>query len=221
MVNYITNYLQSDVVSPFFLIVGDNEYINIKEQLSAFFQEHEIVGISNYCTSPDRIPNTDVLFDDLKNGKIKVLIGLGEYLALNGDAVAFDILSKLQDLNLNGNKAILVLRCVANTVKKLQFHDLRFDGRRVVYAADCKTNLSLTFVPASFELPSVYDGLKATLAAFENGNATNIIAKTKMKFPNSLIEIHSINTAYDGVKYLLPTFVIPNTIEITILSTPL
>ena len=208
MIDAITHYIQSDIASPFFLVVGDKEYTATKEQLSALGLE--IVGLSNYCGSPDRVPNTDILFEELKNGKNKVLVGLGEYLALNGETFVFDMLSKLQDFNLHGNKAILLLRCVTDTVKKLQGNDLRFDGRRVSYITDCTTNLSLTCIPSSFKLRSACDGLKEIFIEFEKGNITNIVAKTQRTFPNSLIEIHTIPTAYDGIRHLLPIFMLPN-----------
>lgn len=204
--NDVANYLQSDIYTPFFLVVSDSEYVSTKEKLSALGLD--AVGVSKYC-SGDRNPNMDRLFVDLKSGKIKVLVGLGEYLALCGGAAAFDTLSKLQDFALDGHKAILVLRCVADIVQKLQANDLRFDGRRVAYTSSVTTNLSVTCVPQSFEMQSAVNGLKAVLTAFENGNSFRLIAKTKREFPDSLIDVYTINTAYDGIKHWLPTFMLP------------
>ena len=208
VLNDVKNYLQSDVTSPFFLVVGDSEYFVAKEQLSALGLE--IVGLSRYCNSPDRVPNFDNLFEDFKNGKNKALVGLGEYLALNGETTAFDMLSKLQDFNLNGRKVVLLLRCVADIVKKLQKNDLRFNRRCVAYGVDCSTNLALTCITASFELPSAHNGLKGLLEAFENSNKTKFVAKIKREFINPLIEVYNIAAAYDGVRHLLPTFRLPS-----------
>ena len=205
--NDITNYLQSDIFTPFFLVVGDNDYVATKENLSALGLD--VVGVSKYC-SADRSPNTDRLFADLKGGKIKLLVGLGEYLALCGESVAFDLLSKLQDFALDGNKAILLLRCVTDTVRKLQANDLRFDGKRVTYASNCQTSISVTCIPHTFELPTAVNGLKAVLSALESGNTNRVMAKTKRTFPDSLIDVRTINTAYDGIRHWLPSFMLPS-----------
>jgi hypothetical protein len=202
----VASYLQSDIYTPFFLVVGDSDYITTKEKLSALGLK--AVGVSKYC-SGDRVPNMDRLFADLKNGKVKVLVGLGEYLALNGESTAYDTLSKLQDFTLDGHKAILMLRGVTDSVKKLQANDLRFDVKRVAYTSDVATNLSVTCVPQSFEMPFAVSGLKAVLTAFENGNSSRLVAKTKRTFPDSLIDVYTINTAYDGIKHWLPTFMLP------------
>ncbi|MCL2499299.1 MAG: BREX-4 system phosphatase PglZ [Defluviitaleaceae bacterium] len=202
----VASYLQSDIYTPFFLVVGDSDYIATKEKLSALGLK--AVGVSKYC-SGDRVPNIDRLFADLKSGKVKVLVGLGEYLALNGESTAYDTLSKLQDFTLDGHKAILMLRGVTDSVKKLQANDLRFDIKRVAYTSDVATNLSVTCVPQSFEMPFAMSGLKAVLTAFENGNSSRLVAKTKRTFPDSLIDVYTINTAYDGIKHWLPTFMLP------------
>ena len=209
MTNNVTAYLESkDVYSPFFLVVGDSDYIATKEQLSALGLD--AVGLSEYCSAADRAPNMDRLFGDLKDGKIKVLVGLGEYLALSGQETALDTLSKLQDFMLGKNKVVLLLRCVKDTVENLQASDLRFNDKRVAYLSDCNTKISLTCVPHSFDMPDTVENFKAVLVALENG-ATHIVAKTKMEFPNyQVIDVRTIRTAYDVIKHWLPVFMLPS-----------
>ena len=201
----VTKYLNSNLSVPFFVIVGDDEYVAAKEKLSSLGLD--AVGISKYCTA-DRLPNIDRLFEDLKNGEVKVLVGLGEYLSLCGEAAAFDILSKLQDFNLHGNKTVLLLRGVAGTIKKLQANDLRFDNKRVFYLSEGKLDISMTCVPHSFELPGAIEGLNAILRTMERGLTTRIIAKTKREFASPLIDVRSINTAFDGIKHWIPSFIL-------------
>ena len=208
MIDEINAYLESeDVTSPFFLVVGDEDYIAAKEELSAL--NLDVTGLSEYC-SGDRHPHMGRLKENLKNGKIKVLVGLGEYLALCGREASFDILSELQDFALGKNKVVLLLRCVKDTVKKLQDNDLRFNDKRVLYLSDGKTEISLICVPHSFDMPTAVESFKAVLVALESG-ATRVIAKTKMEFPNyHVIDVHTIGSAYDAIKHWLPTFMFPS-----------
>ena len=202
----VTKYLQSDVYTPFFLVVGDDDYITTKEDLSALGLD--AFGVSNYCVD-DRIPNIDNLFADLKGGKPKVLVGLGEYLALCGEATAFDNLARLQDFSLDGSKVVLVLRGVEGTVRKLQSNDLRFDKRRVACTPNCGVSISVTCVPQSFDLPSAVDGLSEILAVLEKG-AVRVVAKTERTFDESLFDVRIARTAYDGIKHWLPNFALSN-----------
>jgi hypothetical protein len=205
----VESYIKSEKsIYPFFLVVGDEDYTVAKAQLAALV---EVVSISSYCVSADRFPNLDDFYNDLQDGKMKAVVGLGEYLALKGEQDVFDTLSKLKDFPLNGGRVILLLRCVTDTVKKLQSNDLRFDStqNRVAYIGSCKSSLSLTRISAQINLSNTHNGLKAVLAVFEDGDMVNTIVKTKIPFQNSLIEVRDIASAYDGIKkHLLPAFAV-------------
>ena len=204
-VDEVTKYLQSEIFTPFFLVVGDNNYVTIKDDLSA--KGLEVIGISEYCTA-DRQPNLDDFFYNLKLGGNKIVVGLGEYLSLRGEQEIYDWLIKLQYYDLNGLKAILLLRGVKNTVMKLQ-SDLRFDSKHVCYSEDTSVNLSVTCISDSLNLPTACLGLKGILAYFESGQ-NNVIAKTANSFTDSSLAIHTISSAYYGIKYLVPSFSLPD-----------
>jgi hypothetical protein len=207
--NCVQNYLNSEVAYPFFLVVGDDDYAEAREDLSALGLE--IVRVSDYCGSADREPNIDRLKDELKAAENVVIVGLGEYLAIKGWHIAFDTLSTFYNPEsplLNGNKAVLLLRHVTDVVKKLQQNDAqRFNEtqNRLAYIGNCDSNIILTCVSGELDLIEASNGFKAVLYAFENGR-NNVIAETKMKIAEPLMEFHTITLAYDGIKHLLPTF---------------
>jgi len=138
-VDEVTKYLQSDIFTPYFLVVGDNSYVAVKDGLSA--KGLDVICISDYCAA-DRQPNLDALFNDLKTRGNKVVAGLGEYLSLCGEQTTCDWLAKLQYYNLNDSKAVLLLRGVEVAVRKLQKNDLRFDLKHVCYSGDTSVSLS-------------------------------------------------------------------------------
>ena len=82
----VKSYSANSKGLPFFYVVGDEDY---KEILSEFTQSGVIIDrVSDFCPKDDKYPDIDDIIDhfrtldmDYRQNK-HVLIGLGEYLAL-------------------------------------------------------------------------------------------------------------------------------------------
>jgi hypothetical protein len=206
----VERYLQShDIFTPFFFVVGDADYVSVKDKLSA--KGLDIVALSDYCRTPDRQPNLDDFYNRLGVNGNKVIVGFGEYLSLCGTEKAYDELVKLQDLRLTDAKVVLLLRGVESTIRTLQGNDIRFDTKRVFFADNTVTRLTLTCVSEEVDFLTVRQGLKGILAAFESGQIT-VVAKTKQKYDNPTISVTTIESAYDGVRLYIPTLGLPKSI---------
>lgn len=207
----VNKYLFSSVMAPYFLVVGDRQYKNVKDKLSELGLT--FVKVSDYCDGDDKLPDIDSLLERLRNVDVNasenklVVIGLGEYLALRGKSEAKSILSQLRDLNIGSAKVVLLLRGVANQINVLQA-DLRFDSRRfcLLDKADC--HLSFTLAVPSIGLPAL-TGIKVLLIALENGICGNFVVNTKVNLDKSLFTVNKISDAYEGIKYTSVGFKLP------------
>jgi hypothetical protein len=208
-VNEVEKYLYSDRHTPFFLVVGDCDYVRAKDELLA--KGFKLIKFSAYirADSPDRAPNFDNFYTALKANGNSVAVGLGEYLALCGTQPARKKLRELLYLNLGNAKVCLLLRGIESVVRQIQNEETgRLDKKSFCFFNDTSTNLSVTCTLSAVVLPSARDGLKGILAAFEDGQSS-IVARTKQTFENSTIDIRTISTDYDGIKHLIPDFALP------------
>lgn len=203
----VKRYLSSPVRTPYFLVVGDEKYKDIKEKL--FELGFDFVKVSDYC-SDDRMPDIDGLLERLKTADVNasnkqlVVIGLGEYLALCGNIVTTNILLRLKDLNIGSSKVILLLRGVATQINGLQ-KDPRFDSRRLCIHEKVDCDLSFTLADPSVGLPAL-QGIKALLLELESGRSGNVIVSTTLDFDNALFNVHKITDAYEGIKFTVLGF---------------
>ncbi|WMW25967.1 BREX-4 system phosphatase PglZ [Methanolobus sediminis] len=207
LIQAVKNYLSSPVTTPYFLVVGDEKYKDIKGKLLEL--GFDFVKLSDHC-SDDRLPDIDGLLERLKtadvNGSNKrlVVIGLGEYLALSGSIVTTNILLQLKDLNIGSTKVILLLRGVATQIKDLQ-RDPRFDSRRLCIHEKVDCDLSFTLADPSVDLPTSL-GIKTLLLELESGLSGNVVVSTTLNFDNALFNVHKITDAYEGIKFSMPGF---------------
>lgn len=192
-------------------MVGDDNYENIKLQLSEAGLKP--VKVSGFCRNIDKRPNLDNLIgnvdfadiDGQSHDKKTVILGLGEYLALCGEEVAFKRLSEIKEMKVGNARVVLLLRGVTSIVQQLQAADpTRFDGRRVLFADDTSSALNVAFMPSSLNLHAV-EGLKALLDEFESGKTT-IKVKTNVVFDRPMCLASKINSAYDAIKHILPSY---------------
>lgn len=204
----IKKYLSSSVQAPYFFVVGDKDYKDIKENLSEL--GFSFVKASDYCNDDDKIPDIDNLIQYLTtaNDKKLAVIGLGEYLALRGKNENESILSHLKDLNIEKAKVVLLLRGVTAQIKDIQQADLRFDHRRFFILDEAECNLSVTLTSNSVGLTSI-PGFKSLLIKLENGTCENITVSTKVNLDSSLFTIHKLTNAYEGIKFFSPNFNLP------------
>lgn len=204
----ITTYLKSNVNTPFFAVVGDNDYVRIKSELS--LAGVDVIRLSEHCSAVDKRPNLDNLREQLQtldvnfDGKRVVVLGVGEYLALCGDSVANNTLTELKDLRIGTAKAVMLLRGVTDVVRDIQRDDARrFDNRRVAYADNTDTAISASFVGTNIDLAAL-SGLQTLLQEFENGSTGNLTVKSGITFSQAIIPTYLINSAYDGVMIKFP-----------------
>ena len=95
----IESYYKSNVYKPFFMAVGDDEYRFLKAKL-VDAGDVVFVRLSSCCRNADKKPDMDKLRETLRMADVDcdsnkiVLLGLGEYLALEGPAFAKKILNE-------------------------------------------------------------------------------------------------------------------------------
>jgi len=210
-IDKVSKYLTSNVRTPYFLFIGDDEYRDIKGKLSDLGLN--IIKVSDCCRNDDKLPDIDGVIEQLKtadvnaSGKKMAVIGLGEYLALRGNDEAASVLLQLKELNLGTAKAVLLLRGVTAQVKGLQT-DPRFDGRRFTIVDKATCDMSITLAAPTVGL-SVTSGMKALLIRLENGECGNIVVNTAVSIDNALITVHKISDAYEGIRFTCPSFNLP------------
>jgi len=210
-IDAVKKYLTSDVKTPYFLFISDDQYDFVINELS--MAGLHFVKTSEFCNGNDKLPDDDALLrfigsiDINAKDKKLVVVGLGEYLAIRGIYETKRVLSNLKFSNIGDAKVIFLLRGLASQIAELQ-SDLRFDNRLcyVVDNADC--NLSLTLAEQSLGL-SVLTGFKSLLNELENGRCGNIMVSTNVNFDNSLFTVHKISNAYEGIKFTSRGFTLP------------
>ena len=205
---YLSN---TSVNSPFFLVVGDDNYESIKTLLLETGLKP--FKVSDLCRNDDKRPNLDSLISNIDFADIDgqsrdkkiVVLGLGEYLALCGEESAFYRLSKIKDIKVGNARVVILLRGVTNIVRRLQITDpTRFDCRRVMFTENTSSALNVAFLPPHLNLHAV-EGLKALLDRFESG-ITTIRVKSNVVFDSPMFVVSKINAAYDAIKHIHPTF---------------
>ena len=204
----VNDYLTSTVKTPYFLFVGDEQYLTALNDLHACGLT--FVPMSNFCRAADKLPDIDGLLSHIEaadvnvDGKKFVVTGLGEFLALRGAYEASRTLSRLKDLNVGGAKVILLLRGLSSFIGELET-DPRFDDRRhsVVGRAEC--DLSFTLAAPSVGL-SALSGFKAMLIELENGRNGSIVVNTTVNLDEAIFTVHQISNAYEGIKYFARGF---------------
>lgn len=202
-IKYITDYFGSNIHKPFFLAVGDagyNSYLQSLKGRAIFF-----IRVSDCCRSEDKKPDMDLLREKLETGDVSfshnniVVLGLGEYLALEGNASAKSFLSELVDYNLGTAQAVLLLRGVGSQVKSLIKNDRRLiESGRIVIEDELCTDIRLKFSDPDL---SIYDisGIRNALRHLEDGDYGGLDVNTYMTFPNSLFPIQVVNNAYEAI----------------------
>ena len=144
----IENYFKSNIYKPFYMAVGDEEYRFIKAKLVEA-GDIEFVRLSKCCPSTDKKPDMDKLRETLRMADIDcdsnkiVLLGLGEYLALEGVEYAKKILEELIFFNLGSAHAVFLLRGVSTQVREML--SPRYVNRQICLSSDTISSLSFMF----------------------------------------------------------------------------
>lgn len=129
----VKNYLSNAKGAPFLYAVGDGEYIAALDELKR--NGASVIRISDFCKKPDKFPNLDDLVDYFRTGDVDyktnkfVVVGLGEYLALRGEAETLKVLRELKGTTLGTARVVLLLRCVGVQVEEIAREDIRVKSR--------------------------------------------------------------------------------------------
>lgn len=206
----VENYIASAKGLPFFYAVGDDNY---KETLNELKQRGLIVDrISDFCPKDDKFPSIDEIIDYFRTLDVDcrqnrhVLVGLGEYLALKGSTAAEKELRRLKNVTLGSARVILLLRCVTPQIYALTNEDNRLmEQQRVFFGEKTFSDLSVSSINYWMK-NDICNGVKGLLRAFEDGKSGNCYVNTALTFPNSLLPVSSINTAFSAIKQLVPHF---------------
>ncbi len=209
----VNRYFQSNVYKPFYLAVGDEEYRFIKNKLMES-GDIEFIRLSRFCRSADKKPDLDKLRETLRmididcNSNKVVLLGLGEFLALEGINKSLEILNELISFNLGSAHAVFLLRGVSTQVKSMVNDDPRLSDRQVEIGSNTMSALTFTF--SSVEL-KMYDnnGFQKALEAVEDGQEINIRANTALEFPNSYFPVQKVENSYAAICKNIHGFGIP------------
>jgi hypothetical protein len=207
----VRQYLSSDLRSPFFLVVGDERYNDVKDEITGL--GFGIVRVSDYCDAKDKPPNLDSLRDRLKtadinaNDKKLAVVGLGEYLALQGSTETKNVLSGMKELPLGTAKVVLLLRGVAEQVKSLNIKP-GLEKLTTFVADDQNCDVSVTFAAPMIGLSGLA-GFRALLVKLERGECGNIKVNTVMDLSKSLFTVHHVADAHDGVRFAVRNFDLP------------
>lgn len=206
----IEAYFKANLYKPFYAVVGDEEYLEVKSKI-AEIGEVEFIRLSSCCGSTDKKPNLDKLRETLRMADIDcdsnriVLLGLGEYLALEGPELTAQVLDELITFNLGSAKVVFLLRGVSSYVKSMLKNDPRFAGRQIFVSNQSSSSLSFSF--SSLEL-GMYEisGFQNGLRIVEDGTHGRIQLNTALAFPNSAYPIQRITNFYDAIRKKVPNF---------------
>lgn len=204
------NYISTAKGLPFFYVVGDEDYCSVLEELKQ--TDISVVRMSDFCFKDDKFPSVDELVDyfrtsdvDYRDNKF-VVVGLGEYLALRGPAIADKELRRLKNTTIGNTRAILLLRGVPTQAAKIIRDDNKMvDQQRAYIAVNPHTNIFITNMPEDVGLVAK-TGVKYLLQVLEDGASGNVYASTALILDNTLFPLSTLSGAHSVVKLLVKDF---------------
>lgn len=210
---WLEDYFASKIHKPFYMAVGDVEYREVIKSLRS--RAISILHVSDCCKNIDKVPDLDALLEKLETADVScdyndvVLLGLGEYLALCGNARTRDVLAELENYNLGSAQVVLLLRCVEPQVRALVKDDKRLvESGRVAFGDDLGTTVHFKFSDPGLGIYNI-NGIKNVLKVLEDGKSGEIAANTVMKFNNSLLPIQRVRDSYEAISQNINMDVVP------------
>lgn len=209
----IESYFKSNIYKPFFMAVGDIDYKVIKNKL-AELGEVEFFYMSKFCRSEDKKPDLDKLKETLRMADVDcqsnkiVLLGLGEYLALEGANKAIEVIDELLSFNLGSAHALFLLRGITPQLQVISKGDPRLKDRQIAFSDDTSSTLSFMF--SSVELKMYpQTGIEKALMLAEEGIEEQICVNTSLEFSNSLYYVQKVQNPYEAIRKVDKSFDIP------------
>lgn len=188
----IKSYCAGKVDRPFFYAPGSEEYTTVLHELSKNFGL-EIVRTSNFCSHNDKFPDIDRLICCLKEDsqKLKLVVGLGEFLALRGENFTAKSLLRLKDIPA---RAVLLLRCITPQIRIMAGNDRRLYERGLIYVSnDSGDNIYVINSGHSGE-----NGMKSLLASLEDGKTGEVFTDTFLPLNDSSLKVWE--SSYDALR---------------------
>ena len=206
----VNNYLSTAKGMPFFYVVGNSEYKTTLDELKQIGVS--VIHISDFCKKSDKFPNLDDMVDSFRMGDVDyksnkfVVIGLGEYLALRGEAEALKVLRELKGTTLGIARVILLLRFVGAQVEEIAREDIRFKSR-VYISSKSVDDTSIVNVKIDQGIGlAKKEGIQSLLRILEDGETGKLFVKTDLQLTNSMMSVESIDDYYSAVKALSQGF---------------
>ena len=179
----ILRYRAGRISRPFFYAPKDESYRAVFDELTRD-SNADVVKVSDFCMSNDRFPDIDALADvlDASPQKLKVVAGLGGYLALKGADFAVKVLRRMKDVN---SRCVFLLRFVGEYARKVAESDWHMkEQERYFVAPDSRGNISV--VVSGHEGRK---GIKALISRLEEGDSGEILTDTALNLEGSLLEV--------------------------------
>ncbi|GMO43533.1 MAG: hypothetical protein Pg6C_05230 [Treponemataceae bacterium] len=208
----IDYYLNSDSRFPFFLATGCDSYHELKKLIAARVNNN-FIRTSDHCLDFDKRPDIDSLFATIENStQPAAVLGLGEYLALQGKEAAQNYLSDLKGRVLRNSKVIIVLRGITEIVRQICIQDRRIKEKNCAAFAGNEINtITVTIVYTNIELSEhlpILNGIKTLIASLEDGAENNLFVKTIFPFEKSIITVKKTENIVDVIKISAPDFAV-------------
>ena len=196
----VDNYLSKAKGLPFFYVVSDDNYRSVLSELQR--RGLKVIKTSDFCKNADRFPALDDLIDSFRIADVDcatnkyVLIGLGEYLALRGEAEALKVIRGLKNTTLGNARVVILLRYIRTQVKTISEEDLRLKAQRVYFDDGDMAAISITNIRMKSNLGLVSgNGIKELLKQFETGATGNLFVSTDLDLSKSLFPVAQIDNA--------------------------
>ena len=210
----VSNYLSTAKGLPFFYAVSDDEYIATLNELKQ--SGLQVIKISDYCKKPDKFPSIESLVEDFRLGDVDhasnrfVLVGLGEYLALRGEAEALKVLRDLKSKTLGIARVVVLLRFVQRQLQAIVDEDIRIKAQRVLFQGYQSNSTSIVNIKTAGSLGLVNEaGIQSLLRQFEDGATGKVYVKSELGLDASLLPVTQITDSYSAIRQLVSGFSLP------------
>lgn len=166
------------------------------------------VRISDFCRTPDALPDLDDLGDRLKRMEGKaILLGVGEYAALSGDS---EMKKRIFGLPLRNLRLVVPLWGGHAFMEEESRNDPRIQGRRGVSFAKTGKHWTLRVFRDGFVRKADATGLKDLLRILEGGCDRAITAITAV-VPLNTTWCRHIDSAHEAYRERHPQSSVPET----------
>lgn len=208
--NEINCYFNTDVSGYPFVVNVDNQsvYSEIVSQIKADKSTKTLLSVSSFCEG-DSLPNTSAIYSDASKQGNFVVIGLSQFLMLQGFDVLKKEISKLLQMSISGHTVFLLNGC-DSILKERISADLRLNHRVAISNYETLDLPEIVLVSEDNDIleeqPCV--GMHSLLLNLETGFATEkedhrIFFQTKFSislFEKSMYSISSLGELYEIVK---------------------